>query len=442
MKTLLLPCFMLILISATSINAQESSKYLKNWPQWRGPLVTGEAPHGNPPLEWSEDKNVKWKIEVPGKGHSTPIVWENMLFITTAVETDEKIEAKEAANSGGRMRGLSAESVLDFKVMCIHKGSGKVLWETSVTKEAPMDATHNTGSWASNSAVTDGEKLYAYFGSRGLYCLDFEGNILWERDFGQMSKKMSFGEGSSPAIYGNKIVVLWDHEGDSFLYILNKNTGKDIMKIPRDERTTWSSPLIAEVNGKAQVITHGTTQIRSYDLETGDIIWTGTGMTANVIPHPMVQDGWLYLMSGFRGNASKVIDLNRAMGNTDGTEAVVWEYNKNCPYTPSPALVGNKLYFLRTNNGNLTCIDAKDGTEYYALERLEGTGTIFASPVAAKDRIYITSQSGISYVIKQGDNFEILARNVLEDGNFASPAIVGNDMFIRTFQYLYCLSEE
>jgi outer membrane protein assembly factor BamB len=257
-----------------------------------------------------------------------------------------------------------------------------------------------------------------------------------------MEKKMSFGEGSSPALSKDKIVILWDHEGDSFLYFLDKKTGKDIMKIARDEATSWSSPLIVNVNGKNQVITSATKQIRSYDMETGEIIWHDTAMTSNVIPHPMVNQGILYLMSGFRGNAIKAIDLSKSKGNVNGTDAIVWEYNQNASYTPSALLANDKLYFLRSNNGNLTCIDAADGKENYSLEKLEGTGTIFASPVGAQDRLYVTSQSGITYVVKQGATFEILAKNELEDGNFASPAIVGDELFIRGFQYLYCLSEE
>jgi outer membrane protein assembly factor BamB len=309
-----------------------------------------------------------------------------------------------------------------------------------VIKEAPVDGTHETGTWASNSPVTDGEHLFAYFGSRGLYCLDFDGNVLWQRDFGQMSKKMSFGEGSSPALYKDRIVVLWDHEGDSYLYILDKKTGKDIMKIARDEATSWSSPLIVELNGKAQVITSATSNIRSYDLESGEVIWRGRGMTANVIPHPIENDGVLYLMSGFRGNALMAIDLAKAKGDIDGTDAILWEYNQNTSYTPSALLANGKLYFLRSNNGNLTCLDASNGQEHYSLERLDGTGTIFASPVGADGKLYVTSQSGISYVIGQGPTFEILAKNELEDGNFSSPAIVGNELFIRGFKYLYCIA--
>lgn len=435
-----------VLLSFNLVAQQESADYDNNWPQWRGPEATGVAPFGNPPTEWSETKNVKWKIEIPGKGHSTPIIWEDKLFITTAIETEQKIEKNESEESetggGRRMSGLTAESVLKFVVMAFNRNSGELIWEKTAIEEAPVDGTHNTGSWASNSAVTDGEHLYAYFGSRGLYCLDFNGNILWSRDFGQMEKKMSFGEGSSPAIHENKIVVLWDHEGDSFLYILDKNTGKDLMKIAREERTSWSSPLIINANGRDQVITSATTQIRSYDLETGEIIWHDTGMTSNVIPHPMVSNGVLYLMSGFRGNAIKAIDLSKAKGDLADSEAILWEYNQNASYTPSALLANGKLYFLRTNNGNITCIDAVDGKENYSLEKLEGTGTIFASPVGAQDRLYITSQSGITYVIKQGPTFEIIAKNILDDGNFASPSIVANELYIRGFQYLYCISEK
>ena len=238
--TYFLAAFMFASIQA---NAQEKSlKESTNWPHWRGPLFTGEALAGNPPIEWSETKNIKWKIEIPGKGHSTPIIWGNKIILSTAIETEEKIEKEEENidNSSGRRRpaGLMAESVLNFAVMAIDRNDGNVLWETIVYKEGPTDGTHRTGSWASNSAVTDGAYIYAYFGSRGLYCMDFNGNIIWSRDFGQMEKKMSFGEGSSPVVYKDKIVVLWDHEGDSFLFILDKKTGKDVMKIDRDEATS------------------------------------------------------------------------------------------------------------------------------------------------------------------------------------------------------------
>jgi outer membrane protein assembly factor BamB len=433
-------------LSRATFAQEDTEKYYLNWPQWRGPEANGVAPEANPPIEWSETKNVKWKIEIPGKGHATPIIWEDKVFILTSVENEQKVEKEEpeVEQSSGR-RGppsLQAESIHDFIVMAIDRKDASVIWKTTVCQEIPVDGTHGTGTWASNSPVTDGKHLYAYFGSRGLYCLDFDGNIMWKKDFGQMEKKMSFGEGSSPVLYKDKIVVIWDHEGDSFLYVLDKNTGNEILKIARDEATSWSSPLIVNVNGTDQVITSATAKIRSYDLVTGAIIWEGSGMTSNVIPNPIANKGILYLMSGFRGNALMAIDLSKAKGDINGTDAIVWEYNQNTSYTPSALLANDKLYFLRSNNGNLTCLDVADGKENYSLEKLEGTGTIFASPVGAQDRLYITSKAGITYVVKQGSTFEILAKNELEDGNFASPAIAGNELFIRGFQYLYCLSEE
>lgn len=436
----------LLLFSAAFLKVNNPQDYQANWPDWRGPEGTGYARDANPPTEWGETKNIKWKIDIPGRGHATPIVWENKVFILTAVKTDKKgtgtRPATDDSGDGWRPPSTQAENIHDFIVLAIDRNDGSVLWETTVCEEQPADKTHDLGTWASNSPVTDGKNLYAYFGSRGLYCLDFKGNILWSRDFGQMEKKLSFGEGSSPTLYKDKIIIIWDHEGDSFLYIMDKNSGKDLLKIPRDEATTWASPVVAEVYGKAQVITSGSSKMRSYDLETGEIIWEGTGMTANVIPNPIIHNHVAYMMSGFRGNAFQAIDLTKAKGNINGTDAILWEYNQNTSYTPSAILANGLLYFLRANNGQLTCLNVSDGSVNYSLEKLEGTGTIFASPVGAPGKIYIGSESGTTYVIREGKEFEIIASNKLEDGNFASFAIAGNELFIRTFRYLYCIAED
>jgi len=438
--------FTLIYFSHYTNAQRNASDYIHNWPEWRGPEATGFAPYGNPPVEWSETKNVKWKIEIPGRGHSTPIVWGDKIFILTAIRTDQKAEMPEGEDLEGTERDATLtyelEYIHDFQVIAINRNNGSVLWRTSVIKERPIESTHELGSWASNSPATDGENLYAYFGSRGLYCLDFEGNILWDRDFGQLKIAGNYGEGNAPSVYKDKIVVIWDHQGDSFLYILDKQTGKDIFKIPRDERTSWSSPVILPVNGRDQVITNATRKMRGYDLETGELIWECSGMTPNVIPNPVVGQSIVYLMSGFRENVLKAIDLSKAKGDITGTDVIVWEYNHYTPYAPSALLAKNKLYFLRNNNGNLTCLDAADGKVNYTVEKLEGSGTVLASPVGIQDRLYVSSVNGTTYVIKQGPVFEILAENSLDDGNIASIAIAGNELFIRGFQYLYCISDE
>ena len=432
----------LFFIFNQNVNAQENA-VSDNWPQWRGPLGTGAALKGNPPTVFSETKNLKWKTEIPGKGHATPIVWGDKIIIQTAVPTDEKIKVDESPTSEGqqRMSGTKTDAVHEYRVILVNRESGKIEWQTTVAREKPQESTHDLGSWASNSPCTDGEFIYAYFGSRGLFCLDFSGKVIWERDFGQMQKHMSFGEGESPYLYKDRIFIQWDHEGESMIYAIDKKTGKDVWKKERDEGTSWSTPFVVEVNGKPQVITSATTQIRSYDYETGEIIWTSTGLTRNVIPNPVYENGILYVMSGFRGSAMQAIDLAKAKGDIAGTDAILWTIAEDTPYTPNPVLMNGKLYFLRVNNGFLSCLDAKTGKIIYAKEKLEGINAIFSSPTGVADRLYIAADK-ICLVVKAGETFEILASNVLDDNFHASPVIVGDELFLRGFKSLYCFSEK
>jgi hypothetical protein len=419
--------------------------YEKNWHQWRGPYMTGEAPGSDPPVEWSETKNVKWKIAIPGKGHATPIIWEDTIYILTAAPVGNDIPAEEQSESApqDRRRSLSSKTaaVHKFMVIAIDKKDGKIIWERTVREEVPQEGTHQMGSWASHSPVTDGERVYAYFGSRGLYCLDRDGNLLWERDFGKLNKRMEFGEGSSPALYADKVIVNWDHEGDSFIVALDKKTGKDIWKVDRDERTSWATPYVVEVDGKLQVITSATKFIRGYDFETGKLIWQCGGMTANCISTPFVVDGILYVMSGFRGNALLAIRIADAKGDITDSDAIIWKLDRDTPYAPSGLLYKGKLYFLRSNNGILSCFDAKTGEEHYSGQRLEGMGNVFASPLAAKDRIYIIGQKGTMYVLKHGPEFKVLAKNSLDDSFSASPVALGDQLFLRGYRNLYCIEE-
>jgi len=437
--------FSLLLFFSLAMNrtqAQDKTAYTNNWPQWRGLYNTGATLVGNPPVEFNETKNVKWKVEIPGKGHATPIVWDHQVIVQTAVATDRKADIPEAAAAtASPMAPTQTEFIHQFKVISYDQTSGKINWQTVVKEELPLERTHELGSWASNSPVTDGENIYAYFGSRGLYCLDFKGNIKWERDFGQMEIVASFGEGSSPAVYKDKVFVQWDHQQKSYLYALDKKTGKEVWTAEREEITSWATPLVVEVDGKAQLITSATNKVRSYDAETGEVIWECTGMTRNVIPNPMYADGILYLLSGFRGNAIKAIDLAKAKGDITGSSAILWEYNQDAPYTPSGILMDGKLYFLKGNNGVMTCLNAKDGTVIYSNKKVEGISTIFSSPTGCKDRIYVAA-TGTVVVVKAGSEFSVLATHTLDDTFHASPVIVGNDLFLRGFKYLYCISEK
>ena len=409
-----------------------------NWLQWRGPLATGAAVKANPPAKFSETQNLKWKTEIPGKGHATPLVWEKNIIVQTAVPTTEKGDTT-LKGEASRMPGTSTNLVHEFKVILIDRETGKIKWEKTVAKEMPLEDTHKLGSWASNSPCTDGEFIYAYFGSRGIFCLDFNGNIHWQRDFGQIKKVMNFGEGESPFLYKDRLFIQWDSEDESFMVAIDKKTGGEVWKVKRDEKSSWATPFVIEANGKAQVITSATTQVRSYDYNTGEVIWTCSGMTRNVIPNPVYADGILYVMSGFRGNALMAIELAKAKGDITGSSAILWTYNQDTPYTPCPLLMEGKLYFLRANNGELTCLDAKTGKVLYSKEKLEGIGNLYSSPSGAGDRIYVAAEN-ICLVIKAGEKFEIISSNVLDDNFHASPVIVGNELFLRGFKSLYCFS--
>ncbi len=411
-----------------------------NWPQWRGPLATGAAEKGNPPSEFSESINLKWKTPIPGKGHATPVVWEKNIIVQTAVPTTEMGDTTLKSESS-RMPGTSTNFIQDYKVILVDRETGRIKWEKTVAKEMPIEDTHKLGSWASNSPCTDGKFIYAYFGSRGMFCLDFEGNILWQKDFGQMVKVMNFGEGESPFLYKDRLFIQWDSEDQSYMVALDKKTGEEVWRVDRDEKSSWATPFAVEVNGTIQVITSATNQVRSYDYNSGKILWTSSGLTRNVIPNPVYANGILYIMSGFRGNALQAIDLAKAKGDITGSDAILWTYNQDTPYTPCPLLMNGKLYFLRANNGELTCLDAKTGKVFYSKEKLEGIGNLYSSPSGVGERIYVAGEN-ICVVIKAGEKFEIVSSNELNDNFHASPVIVDNELILRGFESLYCFSEE
>jgi outer membrane protein assembly factor BamB len=246
-----------------------------------------------------------------------------------------------------------------------------------------------------------------------------------------------FGEGSTPVLHGNTLVIVWDHlNGESFIAALDKRDGKELWRVPRKEIDTWATPLVVEVNGRAQVIVPAMERVRSYDLATGEVVWESDGLTMNAIPSPVHGDGLVFLMSGFRGNDLKAVRVAEAKGDIDGTSAIVWTMDRDTPYVPSPVLVDGVLYFLKTNSGILTAVDARTGTPHYSNQRLEGVPNVFASPVSASGRVYFPGREGTTIVIKSGPTYEVLARNALDDGFDASPALVDNDQILRGYKFL------
>jgi outer membrane protein assembly factor BamB len=444
----------------------------QNWPQWRGPLQNGVAPAADPPATWSETNNVKWKVKIPGTGQATPIVWDDRVFIQTAIPTGKKTEAKpaEAAEApqppppepggepprkgpggppgkggkkgrGGFGPGPKPTEVYEFAVLCLDRQTGKVLWQQVAREEVPHEGyRQGEGSFASASGLTDGKRLYAYFGSRGFHCYDFDGKPVWNQDLGRMRMAMGFGEGSSPTICGDTLIVNRDNEDASCIIALDKNTGKTLWKKPREERTSWSTPLIVERDGKAQAVVTATGKIRSYDLASGDVVWECGGLTRNVIPCPVADAGLVYCMSGFQGNALLAIRLGRT-GDLTGSDAIAWTHNKSTPYVPSPLLYNGKLYFFSNNNGILTCLDAKSGETLIDAQKLEDLVGVYASPLGAAGRVYLVGRNGATVVLKQSDKLEILATNRLDEKFDASPVAVGKELFLRGHEYLYCLTQ-
>jgi len=419
-----------------------------DWPQWRGPLGTGVAPKATPPTEWSETKNVRWKSVVPGFGTSTPIVWKDRIYLLTSMpadlpETETSAEARPApapAGGGGQVVEKPAKPYR-FQVIALDRQTGQPVWRRTVAEEIPHEGHHKDHGFASSSPVTDGNWLIVSFGSRGIYGLDLTGQVKWEKRLGRMQTRNGFGEGASPAVHGDVVVIPWDHEGEDFVVALDKKSGRELWRQARSEPTSWSTPLVVEHPGRTEVVVSSTGRIRSYELVTGRQLWECGGMTLNVIPTPVVDETTAYLLSGFRGAAILAIRLGRDGDLTD-TDAIRWKHGKSAPYVPSPLLYDGALYFLSGNNAMLSRFATADGRPDYEAERLEGVFGVYGSPVGAAGRVYVVGRDGKTAVLRHGPKLDVLAVNTLDDRFDASPVPVGRELLLRGHRHLYSLADD
>jgi outer membrane protein assembly factor BamB len=329
-----------------------------------------------------------------------------------------------------------------YMVIALDRASGRVVWKRIVREAWPHEGGHTTGSPASNSPVTDGEFIYAFFGSRGLYALDTNGVIKWQRDLGRMLTHHAHGEGSSPVLRGDTLIVNWDHEGESFLYTFDKRTGKQLWKTPRDERTTWSTPIVIDVAGKPQIVVAATKRVRGYDLATGKEIWQCDGLTDNVVASPVQWRDMVIAGNSYYRQGMVAFRPAGATGDISTATNVVWRLNRMTPYVPSPLLYDDTLYHIRHNQNVLVRLDPATGQFRGELLRLEGINDfIFASPVGAAGRLYITGRDGTTVVLKHGKENATLAVSRLDDSFSASAALVGRELFMRGEKFLYNIAE-
>jgi outer membrane protein assembly factor BamB len=414
----------------------------QNWHQWRGPEANGISRTATPPVTWSESANVQWKVQLEGDGTSTPIIWQDRVFVLTAMNTgrvDPSLPKPE--DQPERVFGIKhPNTTYRFVVLCLDRSSGRELWRQIATERVPHEGHHRDADFASASPYTDGKRLYCWFGSAGLYCYDLNGNKLWERDLGKAFMPASLGEGCSPVVYDEKVVVLRDHTGQSTIEVLDAATGDTVWKKDRDEGGAWATPLISDRHGRTQVITAASNKVRSYDLNSGEIIWECGGLTGNVIPCPVADEDAVYCMSGYQGYALLALPL-AAKGDISNSDQIRWKDSRGTPYVPSPLLYDERLYFSQSNQAILSCLDAKTGAPIIDRTRLPGISNIYASPVAADNRVYIVGRDGTTLVLERSDELKILATNKIDDSIDASPALAGDQLFLRGSKYLYCIAQ-
>lgn len=415
-----------------------------DWHQWRGPNNDGMA-RGDIPVEWSDTRNVAWRATIPGRGFSSPVIWGDKIFLTTAVPIGDASAASAAPQAGGQRRGPGGGAGVGrehkFVVMCLNRNTGKLLWERVAKTATPHEGYHHQyGSFASNTPVTDGQHVYAFFGSRGLYKYDLDGKLIWEKQFPPMRMRLSFGEGVPTVLDGDTLYLKFDQEQDSYMLALDKRDGKELWRVARDEVSSWSPPLVVTHNGRKQVVVSASKKVRSYDAATGKLIWEAAGLGTNVIPAPVTASGVVYAMSGHREPNLLAIRLGRE-GDLTGTDAILWTNNRGNSYTAAPVLHDNKLYFI-TDTGMLSCFNASTGAPHYHQQRLPKPYNFKASPVGVNGKLYLATEEGDVVVVKMGEKYETLATNTLADQTFiATPAVAGGSLYLRGQNTLFCIRQ-
>jgi len=416
------------------------------WAQWRGPQGSGVSTEKGLPIEWSETKNVQWKTEIPGRGHSSPIIWGKKIFLTTSIEGPVVPGAKAVTHIRRGVEYRHPDSVggdhsYTIKVLCLDRESGKILWERTAYEGIVYDDRHRKNTFASATPVCDGKYLWALFDAEGVYCYDVDGKPVWKTSLGKFAK-MGMGNGMSPVLFENLVILQCDQEDGgpgSFIAALDKLTGKEVWRVSRTQRKTWATPVLVRLEQRSELIASGAESTVSYDPATGKELWRSEGVVSHAIPSAVTGHGMVFVSGGSSGQPKLAIGIRLGgSGDLRGTPYVVWKYNKGTAYVPSPILYGDYLYLL-TDGGIITCLEARTGAVKYEGGRVPVPATFTSSPVAFDDKILLTSEDGDTFVIKAGPAFEVIRTNSLGEPVYASIAIGAGKLFIRGEKHLYCV---
>lgn len=423
-----------------------------NWPSFRGPGAAGVSEGMDLPDRWDAEtgQGIRFKVAIPGLAHSSPVIWGDRLFVTTAVSSEREASFKPGLYGSGE--ASRDRSVQEWRILCLDKQSGKLLWEKTATKGTPKDKRHLKSSYANSTPVTDGERVVALFGSEGLFCHTVQGEFLWKKDLGRMDvgaydlPSYEWGGASSPIIHDDKVIVQCDQQKGSFLLAADLKTGRTVWLTPRDELPSWGTPTVYPGKSRAELITNGSNFIRGYDPATGAELWRLGGSSKITAPTPVYADGLIIVASGraperpifaIRPGAVGDITLrDRATTN----EFVAWSQTRRGGYMPTP-LIYRSLVYVLNNDGLLGCYDLKTGTEHY-LERVPHRSFGFsASPVAADGKLYLAGEDGLVFVIQAGTEMKLLATNPLGESLMATPGLSDGRLYLRGSRHLFAVGK-
>ncbi len=428
-----------------------------NWPQFRGPRSDGAVGAAGAPCEWDSETNIRWKVPVPGEGWSAPIVWGNRLFLTTAVAEQpprgnslQSVRPEPYRGGGGRLRSDLTSAVYSWQLLCLDTETGELLWRRVARKGNPGTPRHSSNTYATETPVTDGERVYAYFGMNGVYCYDLTGNLVWEKDLGSYETRAGWGTASSPVLYRDKLYLQIDNEEESFLVALDAESGHQAWRVPRDEATQYSSPIIWENSRRTELVVGGMIY-RSYDPDTGDLLWQLDMAKGRSVATPVADGDQLYVGTEFRdrggpddgggflfavkAGASGNITLPAGASSSDG---VAWRCPESSIQMASPIVCRGYIYLFERRLSIVHCIDTKTGNRVFR-ERVPSGRPFWASPWSFEGRVFALDDAGTVHVIEPGRELSVLRRNEIGERTWSTPAIANGSLFLRGADNLYCI---